>query len=84
MGIPGAHVIVKARGQEVPERALRQAAALAAYYSQARAGANVAVDYTQQRLVRRIKGGPPGLVNYSGEKTLHVNPAPPPGDRSTR
>ncbi|MHB1005926.1 MAG: Rqc2 family fibronectin-binding protein [Chloroflexota bacterium] len=83
-GIPGAHVIVKVRGQEVPESTLRQAAAYAAYYSQARADANVAVDYTQQRHVRRIKGGPPGLVNYSGEKTVHVNPAPPPGDKSAR
>jgi predicted ribosome quality control (RQC) complex YloA/Tae2 family protein len=35
----------------------------------------VAVDYTLRRYVDRIKGGPPGLVTYRGERTLHVPPA---------
>lgn len=78
-GLPGAHVIVKTRGREVPERTLREAAAYAAYYSQARGGTSVAVDYTLQRHVRRLKGAPPGLVTYTGEKTIHVRAAPPKG-----
>ena len=80
-GVPGAHVLVKARGREVPERTLREAAAYAAYYSQSRDSTTVAVDYTLQRHVRRTKGGPPGLVTYVGEKTLHVRAAPPPKQR---
>jgi len=73
-GVPGAHVIVKSGGQPVPETTLREAAALAAYYSQARESGGVAVDYTEQRYVRHMKGGGPGMVIYERERTLHVAP----------
>src|SRR5690242_9055529 len=71
-GIPGAHVIVRAGGRPIPDTTIREAAALAAYYSQARAAGSVPVDYTLQRYVRHIKGGGPGLVTYERERTLHV------------
>ena len=74
-GVPGAHVIVKAGGRPVSEVTLREAAALAAYYSQARAAGSVPVDYTLQRYVRHLKGGGPGMVTYERERTLHVAPA---------
>ncbi|MBC8249678.1 MAG: NFACT family protein, partial [Anaerolineales bacterium] len=61
-GAPGAHVIVKTGGREVPEATLRQAAQLAAYYSQARGSTRVDVAYTERRYVRPIKGAGPGLV----------------------
>lgn len=77
-GVPGAHVIVKARGREVPETTIAEAAAYAAYMSQGREATKVDVDYTLQRNVRRRKGGPPGLVTYTGEKTIQVRPAQPP------
>jgi len=73
-GAPGAHVVVKTEGREVPQATLRQAAQLAAYYSQARGSARVAVDYTERRYVRRIKGGGPGLVTCTQEKTIQVAP----------
>jgi predicted ribosome quality control (RQC) complex YloA/Tae2 family protein len=73
-GVPGAHVIVKTGGQEVPEATLRQAAQLAAYYSQARDSAHVDVAYTERRYVRPIKGAGPGLVTYIREKTIRVAP----------
>jgi predicted ribosome quality control (RQC) complex YloA/Tae2 family protein len=73
-GVPGAHVIVKTGGQEVPEATLRQAAQLAAYYSQARDSAHVDVAYTERRHVRPIKGAGPGLVTYIREKTIRVAP----------
>jgi predicted ribosome quality control (RQC) complex YloA/Tae2 family protein len=76
-GVPGAHVIVKTGGREVPEATLRQAAQLAAYYSQARGSARVAVDYTERRYVRRIKGAAPGLVSYTQEKTIRIAPRKP-------
>jgi predicted ribosome quality control (RQC) complex YloA/Tae2 family protein len=53
---------------------LRQAVELAAYYSQAREATRVAVDYTQKRHVRRVKGARPGLVTYDHEQTIHVTP----------
>lgn len=73
-GVPGAHVIVKSGGRPVPEATLRQAASLAAYYSQAREAGTVPVDYTQQRYVRHMKGGGPGMVIYEGERTLYATP----------
>jgi len=76
-GAPGAHVIIRCGNRPVPERTLRQAAQLAAYFSAARADGQVAVDYTRQRQVRRIKGAGPGMVTYRAEKTLYVTPQPP-------
>jgi predicted ribosome quality control (RQC) complex YloA/Tae2 family protein len=73
-GVPGAHVIVKSGGRPIPETTLREAAALAAYYSQARENGSVAVDYTEQRYVRHMKSGGPGMVSYERERTLHVTP----------
>ena len=73
-GAPGAHVIVKTGGREVPEATLRQAAQLAAYYSQARGSTRVDVAYTERRYVRPIKGAGPGLVTYAQEKTIRVVP----------
>jgi predicted ribosome quality control (RQC) complex YloA/Tae2 family protein len=78
-GIPGAHVLIRTRGREVPDAVLRRAAAMAAARSQARQAPSVGVDYTRRRYVERIKGAPPGLVTYRGEKTIHVAPATGPG-----
>ena len=73
-GVPGAHVIIRNGGRPVSEETLREAAALAAYYSQSRAAGSVPVDYTEQRYVRHMKGGGPGMVIYERERTLHVTP----------
>ncbi|MFN8485574.1 MAG: NFACT RNA binding domain-containing protein [Anaerolineae bacterium] len=72
--VPGAHVIVKTEGHPALETTVEAAASLAAYYSAARGSTSVAVDVTEVRRVRRLKGGGPGLVTYSGERTLHVAP----------
>lgn len=76
-GVPGAHVIVRAEGQALPPDTLQQAAALAAYFSQLRDEAQVPVDYTRRRHVRRIPGGAPGLVTYTREQTIRVTPGGP-------
>jgi predicted ribosome quality control (RQC) complex YloA/Tae2 family protein len=76
-GVPGAHVIVKSGGRPVPETTLRAAAALAAYYSQSRAAGTVPVDVTEQRYVRHMKGGGPGMAIYERERTLYVAPEEP-------
>lgn len=72
--IPGAHVIVQTRGREVPETTLVEAASVAAYYSQARASANVPVDFTLRKHVRKPKGARPGMVIYERQRTLFVTP----------
>lgn len=73
-GVPGAHVIIKAGGREVPRSTIEQAAQLAAYYSQARGSTSVSVDYTLQKHVRHMKGGGPGMVIYERERTLYAEP----------
>jgi predicted ribosome quality control (RQC) complex YloA/Tae2 family protein len=73
-GVPGAHVIVKAAGREIPHDTIEQAAGLAAYYSQARGTTTAPVDFTLQRHVRHMKGGGPGMVIYEKERTLYVAP----------
>ena len=75
-GLAGAHVIVQWAGTEDPD-ILERAAALAAWYSEGRAGTRVSVDVTQRRHVRRIPGAAPGLVRYRNERTLAVRPRPP-------
>jgi predicted ribosome quality control (RQC) complex YloA/Tae2 family protein len=74
---PGSHVIVRTAGQKLPNRVLQRAAELAAFYSQGRTDTRVAVDWTPRKFVRRIRGGPPGLVSYINEQTVDVPPRGP-------
>ncbi len=73
-GVPGAHVIIKSAGREIPRGTIEQAASLAAYYSQARGSTTSPVDYTFQRHVRHMKGGGPGMVVYDHERTIYAVP----------
>lgn len=73
-GRPGAHVLIRTEGRDVPPATLRRAAELAAYYSAGRQDNRVAVDHTLRRHVRRLKGGKPGQVIYRGQQTLLVSP----------
>lgn len=73
-GVPGAHVIIKAGGRDIPRSTIEQAAGLAAYYSQGRGSTSVPVDYTLQRHIRHMKGGGPGMVIYEREKTIFAEP----------
>jgi predicted ribosome quality control (RQC) complex YloA/Tae2 family protein len=72
--IPGSHVIISTNGGEADEAALTEAAALAAYYSQARESKKVPVDYTLVKHVKKIPGGKPGMVTYSEYKTIIAEP----------
>ena len=47
---------------------------LAAWYSKGRDSANVPVDYTQVRYVRKPAGARPGMVIYTNYRTLYVTP----------
>lgn len=76
-GVPGAHVVLRAGKKNPDEDALRQAAAIAAYFSRARESASVAVDAVPRKFVRKPKGAKPGLVTYSRERTVYVKPELP-------
>ena len=75
-GIHGSHAIVKTSdAMTVPERTYVQAAALAAYYSKARASQSVPVDYTEVKNVKKPSGARPGMVIYVNYNTIYANPS---------
>jgi len=77
-GMPGSHVLLRTGKREAPNRdTLKQAAAVAAYYSKARHGGVVPVSCTQARYVTKPRGAKPGLVQIRKEITLKVRPALP-------
>ncbi len=78
-GYPGSHVLVRSGGRDLPLPDILMAAALAAQYSKARGGGNVAVDYTQVKNVWKPRGAPAGQALYTQQKTVFVDPALPGG-----
>ena len=72
--IHGAHVVLTCNGSAPDEQSLREAAAVAAYYSSARSGGKTPVDYTLVRHVKKPPGGRPGAVVYTDYKTIIVSP----------
>lgn len=72
--IPGSHTVISCRGTEPPERTIYEAAVLAAYHSKARSSAQVPVDYTLIRYVKKPAGSKPGMVIFVNNRTLYVRP----------
>ena len=72
--IPGSHTIIVTSGRDVDEDALLFAASLAAGHSKAREAGKVPVDYTKIRYVSKPQGAKPGMVIYTNQKTLFVEP----------
>jgi len=72
--INGAHVIISCNGSEPDEATLREAAAIAAYYSAGRSGGKVPIDLTLVRFVKKPAGARPGMVIYTDQKTIVGTP----------
>ena len=72
--IHGSHVILSCEGGEADEASILEAARLAAYYSQAREGQNVPVDYALVKYVKKPAGAKPGMVIYDRYNTVYVTP----------
>lgn len=84
--IHGSHVVLKLDNEPinsnkldiskttVPSSVLYKCASLAAYYSKARMSQNVPVDYTYIKYVKKPNGAKTGMVIYTNNKTLYVNP----------
>lgn len=62
--MPGSHVILRTNGQEVPDRAFEEAAALAAYYSKGRELEKIEIDYVLKKEVKKPAQAKPGFVVY--------------------
>lgn len=77
-GMPGSHVVLKAKPNEEPDREiLKCAAAVAAFHSKARKGGVVSVSCTRARYVTKPKGAKPGSVHIRKESVLKVRPGLP-------
>lgn len=72
--IPGSHVVILNNGNEISEDTILEAAVIAATNSKASDSANVPVDYTNIKFVKKPSGAKPGMVIYTTNKTVYVNP----------
>ncbi len=72
--IHGSHVILWCDGEDLDSTSLSEAAALAAYFSQARNSSKVPVDYTLVKYVKKPAGAKPGMVVYTVYQTAYVTP----------
>lgn len=72
----GSHTILKI-DNNLPfpnDNVLVEAAKIAAQHSKAKNSSNVPVDYCEVKYVKKPSGSKPGMVIYSNNKTLNVNP----------
>jgi len=72
--IHGSHVILKTGGAQPDDQSLTEAAMLAAWFSQAKDSAQVPVDYTPVKVVKKPAGAKPGFVIYNTYNTMYVTP----------
>ena len=72
----GSHTILKiANNLPYPDdNILVEVAKIAAIHSKAKNSSNVPVDYCEVKYVKKPSGSKPGMVIYSNNKTLNVNP----------
>lgn len=80
-GAAGSHAVLRLEKNQKPGKdILKKAAAVAAYYSQARKAKHVPVAYTYKKYVRKPKGANQGAVVMAKEDVIMVDPALPEGD----
>lgn len=72
-GAAGSHVLLVTEGKEPTDLDFTTAAEIAAYHSKAE-GANIGVDYTLAKNVKKVSGSRPGFVIYHTNWTAYVTP----------
>lgn len=75
--IPGSHVILFCRNKEPDDRSIYEAASIAAFHSKGSRSENVPVDYTKVRYVKKPNGAKPGMVIFTDNHTVYVEPKLP-------
>ena len=73
--IHGSHAIIKSTS--VPQDTINKVAAFVAHYSKASMSANVPIDYTLVKYVKKPSGAAPGKVIYTHQQTVNVTPKKP-------
>jgi predicted ribosome quality control (RQC) complex YloA/Tae2 family protein len=70
------HVWISTQGKNPTDKALQVAAEICAYYSQARDGDKILVDYCQRKYVKKAPMAKAGQVYYTDYQTIIVTPNP--------
>ena len=78
--IHGSHVVVFCGGAPISDETILFAARLAAKNSKAASSGNVPVDYTPIKYVKKPNGAKAGMVIYTTNKTVFVDPYKEEGD----
>lgn len=73
-GFPGSHVVLRCAQNEAEKQSIKEAAALAAWFSKMRNGKNVAVHYCKAKNVSKPPKAKPGTVNIKQIKKIKVIP----------
>lgn len=77
-GVGGSHCVIRVPKKDKPsKRIIREAAEIAAYYSQAKNAKVAPVAYTEKKYVRKPKGANAGAVTMSREDVIMVEPRLP-------
>lgn len=72
--LQGSHVILVLNGKEPSQELINKVATTTAYYSKAKQSSNVPVDYTLAKYVKKPNKAKPGMVIYTNQKTVNVQP----------
>jgi predicted ribosome quality control (RQC) complex YloA/Tae2 family protein len=75
-GVSGSHAILKG-GKKPPRSVLEKAAAIAAWFSQARNATYTPVSWTYKKYIRKPRGANPGAVIMEREEVVMVKPQLP-------
>lgn len=70
-----AHVVIESNGKHVPDEIILIAAEICAFYSEAKGGGKVEVDYCQKKYVKKPPQAKSGAVIYTDFKTILVTPS---------
>jgi predicted ribosome quality control (RQC) complex YloA/Tae2 family protein len=77
-GSGGSHAVLRLNKDQKPSKSIiKKAAAIVAYYSQARNAKYTPVAYTYKKYVRKPKGANPGTVMITREEVIMVEPGLP-------
>ena len=72
--IHGSHVILRINNEKPSQEIINKVASIAAKYSKAKFSSNVPVDYTYVKYVKKPNKAKPGMVIYTHEQTVNVQP----------
>ena len=72
--IHGSHAILLIDNKTPDTNILIKCAQISAYHSKARNSSNVPVDFCEVKYVKKPNGAKPGMVIYTNNNTLNVNP----------